>query len=59
MVDGIRGSLLSVLKVINLETEGSTAPREVSKAFRYVGKFLSTSREDMAMGVWAKSSMML
>ena len=59
MVDGILGSPLSTSKVINLELEGSIAPREGSKAFHCVGNVLSTSRVDMAMGNWDKSSMML
>ena len=59
MVDGMRGSPFSMSKVINLELEGSTAPRAASKAFRYVGHILSTSRADMAVGVWVKSSTML
>ena len=37
MVDGIHGSPFSMSNVINLESEGSTAPRETSKAFHYVG----------------------
>ena len=59
MVDGMRGSPFSVLNVINLELEGSMAPRVASNAFHCVGHVLSTSREDMAIGVWAKSSIML
>ena len=59
MVDGIRGSLFSLSNVINLESEGSTAPRVASKDFRYDGKVLSTSRANMAAGVWPKSSTML
>ena len=59
MVDGIRDSPFSMSNVTSLESEGSTAPRVASKAFRYVGKFLSTSRVDMVVGVWAKSSTML
>ena len=59
MVDGMHGSLFFVSNVINLDSEGSTAPREASKDFCYVGHILSTSREDMAVGVWAKSSTML
>ena len=59
MVDGIRGSSFSVSNVISLEFEGSTAPRAASKDFRCVGQVLSTSRADMAIGVWAKSSRML
>ena len=59
MVDGIHGSLYSVSNVINLESEGSTAPRAASKTFRYIGQVLSTSRVDMVVGVWAKSSTML
>ena len=59
MVYGIHGSLFSVSNVINLESEGSTAPRVASKDFRCVGKVLSTSRADMVMGVWPKSSTML
>ena len=45
--------------VINLESEGSTALRVASKDFRYIGHVLSTSRVDMVVGVWAKSSMMM
>ena len=59
MVDGIHGSPLSVSNVINLESEGSTTPREDTKDFHCVGQVLSTSREDMAIGFWAKSSTML
>ena len=59
MVDGMRGSLFSMSNVINLESKGSTATREASKAFRCVGHILSTSRVDMAVGVWAKSSTIL
>ena len=54
MVDGIHGSPFSVLNVNNLELEGSTALRVASKAFRCIGKVLSTSRADMVVGVWAK-----
>ena len=56
MVNGMCGSPFSMSKVVNLESEGSTAPRPASKAFRCVGHVLSTSRADMAVGVWAKSS---
>ena len=59
MVDGIGGSPFCVLNVINLESKGSTAPRVASKDFHCVGKVLSTSRADIAVGVWAKSSTML
>ena len=59
MVDGIHGSPFSMSNVINLESEGSTAPRAASKDFCYVGKVLSTSRVDITIGVWANSSMML
>ena len=59
IVEGMRGSLFSVSKVISLESEGSTAPRVSSRAFHCVGHVLSTSRADMAFGVWAKSSTML
>ena len=59
MVDGMCGSPFSVSNVINLESEGSTAPRVASKAFRYVGHVLSTSRADMVVRVCAKSSTML
>ena len=59
MVNGMHGSPFSVSKVINLDSEGSTTPRAVSKAFCCVGHVLSTSRADMAIGVWAKSSTML
>ena len=59
MVDGMHGYLFSMSNVINLESEGSTAPRVAIKAFHYVGNVLSTSRADMAVGVWAKLSIML
>ena len=59
MVNGIRGSSLSTSKVINLELEGSTTLREDSKNFQCVGNVLSTSREDMVVGDWAKSSTIL
>ena len=59
MVDGIHDSPFSVSNLINLESEGSTAPRAASKDFRCVGHVLSTSRVDMVVGVWDKSSMML
>ena len=59
MVDGMRGSPFSMSNVINLESEGSIAPRAASKYFRCVGHVLSTSRADMVVGVWAKSSTML
>ena len=45
--------------MINLELEGSTALRAASKDFRYGAHILSTSRDDMAIGDWAKSSMIL
>ena len=52
---------LSVLyvNVISLESEGSTTPRVDSRDFRYIGHVLSTSRVDIVVGVWAKSSTML
>ena len=56
IVEGMHGSPFSMSKVISLELEGSTAPRVASKAFRCIGKVLSTSRVDMAVGIWAKSS---
>ena len=59
MVDGMHGYPFSMLNVINLESEGSTAQRAAIKAFRCVGKVLSTSRVDMVVGVWDKSSTML
>ena len=59
IVEGMHGSLFSMSKVINLESKGSTGPRVASKAFRCVGHILSTSRADMAVGIWAKSSTML
>ena len=59
MVDGMHGSPFSMSNVIKLELEGSTAPRVASKAFCYIGHILSTSRADMAVGVWAKLSTML
>ena len=42
MVDGILGSPLSKSNVINLESEGSMAPRVTSKDFHCVGHVLST-----------------
>ena len=59
IVEGMHDSLFSVSKVISLESEGSTTPRAVSKDFRCVGHVLSTSRANMEVGVWAKSSTML
>ena len=59
IVEGMRGSPFSMSNVINLDSEGSTTFREASKAFCCVGNVLSTSRVDMAIGVWAKSSIML
>ena len=55
----MHGSPFFVSNVINLELEGSTAPRVASSTFRCVGYVLSTSKEDMAIGVWARSSTML
>ena len=54
MVDGILGSPLSKSKVINLESEGSMAPRAASRDFLCVGHVLSTSRVDIVMGDWDK-----
>ena len=45
--------------MINLESNGSMAPREASKAFCCVGHVLSTSRADMDIGDLAKSSTIL
>ena len=59
MVDGMHGSPFSVSNLISLESEGSMAPRVASNSFYCVGHILSTSRADMAIGVWAKSSTML
>ena len=59
MVDGIHASPFFVSNVINLESEGSMAPRGTSNTFFYIGHVLSTSRVDMVVGVWAKSSTML
>ena len=59
MVDGICGSLFSVSNVINMDSKGSTALRAASKAFCCVGQVLSTSRVEIVVGVWAKSSTML
>ena len=59
MVDGIYGSPFSMLNVINLESKGYTAPRVASKDFHYIGNVLSTSRADMEVGVWDKSSTIL
>ena len=59
IVEGMHNSPLSVSNVINLESEGSTASRVASKDFHYVGRILSTSRTNMAVGIWAKSSTML
>ena len=51
MVDSICGSPFSMSNVVNLDSEGSTAPREARKTFCCVEQVLSTSREDMAIGV--------
>ena len=59
MVDGMRGFPFSVLNVINLDSEGYTAPRAASNAFQCVGHVLSTSKADMSIDVWAKSSTIL
>ena len=59
MVDGIHGSQFLVSNVINLELEGSMAPWAASKDFHCAGQVWSTSREDMVVGVWDKSSTML
>ena len=59
IVDGMCISPFSVSNVINLESEGFMAPREASKVVHCVGKVLSTSRVDMVVGVWDKSSIML
>ena len=59
MVDGILGSPWSRSNVINLESEGSMKPSMDENTFGCVRKFLSTSRVDMAIGDWAKSSTML
>ena len=59
MVDGMRGSPFSMSNMINLESEGSMTPRAASNAFFYVGHVLSTSRANMVVGVWARSSTML
>ena len=58
IVDGMCGSPFSMSNVINLDSEGYMAPRVASNAFRCVWHILSTSRADMAVGVWAKSSTM-
>ena len=59
MVEGMHGSQFFMSKVISLDSKGSTTPRVASKAFRYIGRVLSTSRVDMAVSIWAKSSTML
>ena len=59
IVEGMCDSPFSVSKVISLELEGFTTPRVASKDFCCIGHVLSTSRADMAVGVWAKSSTML
>ena len=55
IVEGMRGSPFSVSNMINLELKGPTAPRVASKAFRCVGHVLSTSRVNMAVGIWANN----
>ena len=59
MVEGILGSPWSRSNVINLELEESKAPNVHKNDFHCVGKVLSTSRAYMAVGDWAKSSMIL
>ena len=56
IVEGMHGSLFFVSKVISLESEGSTAPRETNKVLCCIGHILSTSRVDMVVGIWDKSS---
>ena len=59
IVEGMRVSSFSMSNVISLESEGSTSPREAGKVFHCVGHVLSTSRADMVVGIWAKSSTIL
>ena len=54
IVEGMCGSSFSMSNVMSLESKGSTAPREASKVFCYVGYILSTSRVDMVVGIWEK-----
>ena len=56
IVEGMHDSLFSMSKVIRFESEGSTTPRAASKALHYIRHVLSTSRADMVVGIWAKSS---
>ena len=59
IVEGMHGSPFSISNVISLELKGSTTPIVASKAFLYIGHILSTSRAEMVVGIWAKSSIML
>ena len=59
MVDEILGSPLSKSTVINLESEGSMAPSADINSFCCGSHVFSTSRADMDVGDWAKSSTML
>ena len=59
IVEGMHGSPFSLSKVISLELEGFTALRAASRDFHSIGNVLSTSRVDMVVGIWAKSSTML
>ena len=59
IVEGMHRSPFSVSNVINLVSNESIAPRVASKDFCCVGHVLSTSRVDMVVGVWDKSSIML
>ena len=58
-MDGILGLLRSKSNVIILDSEGSIALRVDNNTFHCSGKVLSTSRVDMDVGDWAKSSTML
>ena len=59
--DGIwhSGFFLSISNMIKLKSEGSTTPSVDNNDFLFVKKVLSTSRVDIAVGDWAKSSTML
>ena len=59
MDDDICGSPLFNSKVINLELEGSKEPKANKKSLCCEGKVLRTSRADMDVGDWVKTSTIL
>ena len=59
MVDGIPSSPLSKSNVINLDSKGSIELSRANNAFHCGGNVFNTSRVDIAIGDWSKSSTIL